>query len=217
MAFVKLKQENTRNYLKIYGQTVLNLLGRSENPSRLEGQYYQETVMLPYHLEANDLYGLCALFVNKLYLCYLFGQYEQAIENANQAQNYLGGATATFLISLHNFYDSLAHLAIYNHLDNDQKQQVLERVTNNQKKQQEWANQAPQNYLHKFYLVEAEKERVQQSYLEAIENYDLAIAKAKENEDINEEALANELAAKFYLDWGKVKIAKTYINEAAYL
>ncbi len=121
------------------------------------------------------------------------------------------------MISLHNFYDSLAHLAIYNHLDNDQKQQVLERVTNNQKKLREWANQAPSNYLHKFYLVQAEKERVQRSYLEAIENYDLAIAKAKENEYINEEALANELAAKFYLDWGKVKIAKTYINEAAYL
>ncbi|MCE2671100.1 MAG: AAA family ATPase [Microcystis sp.] len=217
LAFVKLKQENPRNYLKIYGQTVLNLLGRSENPGLLEGQYYQETLMLSYHLEANDLYGLCALFLNKLYLCYLFGQYEQAIENANQAQNYLGGATATFLISLHNFYDSLAHLAIYNHLDNDQQQQVLERVTNNQKKLWEWANQAPPNYLHKFYLVQAEKDRVQQSYLEAIENYDLAIAKAKENEYINEEALANELAAKFYLDWGKVKIAKTYINEAAYL
>ncbi|MFN7338679.1 MAG: hypothetical protein ACK5TF_02995, partial [bacterium] len=94
LAFVKLKQENPRNYLKIYGQTVLNLLGRSENPGLLEGKYYQETLMLSYHLEANDLYGLCALFLNKLYLCYLFGQYEQAIENANQAQKYLGGATA---------------------------------------------------------------------------------------------------------------------------
>jgi len=82
---------------------------------------------------------------------------------------------------------------------------------------QKWADSAPMNYLHKYYLVEAESHRVQKAYLEALNLYDSAIAKAKENKSINEEALANELAAKFFLDWGKEKIAKTYLNEAYYL
>ena len=46
--------------------------------------------------------------------------------------------------------------------------------------------------------------------------YDKAIALAKENEYINEEALAHELAAKFYLEWGKEKIAKPYLIDAYY-
>lgn len=51
---------------------------------------------------------------------------------------------------------------------------------------------------------------------EAIEYYDHAIALAKENGYIQEEALANELAAKFYLDWGKEKVATSYMQEAYY-
>ncbi len=46
--------------------------------------------------------------------------------------------------------------------------------------------------------------------------YDQAISLAKEHEYINEEALANELAAKFYLEWGKQKIAQTYLTDAYY-
>ena len=48
--------------------------------------------------------------------------------------------------------------------------------------------------------------------LEAIELYDRAIAGAKENGYIQDEALANELAAKFYLDWGKEKVAASYVG-----
>ncbi|NES67488.1 MAG: GAF domain-containing sensor histidine kinase, partial [Okeania sp. SIO2D1] len=51
---------------------------------------------------------------------------------------------------------------------------------------------------------------------EAIELYDHTIALAKENEYLQEEALGNELAAKFYLNWGKEKIAATYMQEAYY-
>jgi signal transduction histidine kinase len=49
-----------------------------------------------------------------------------------------------------------------------------------------------------------------------MELYDRAIAGAKENQFLQEEALANELAAKFYLHWGKAKIAQVYIMDAYY-
>ncbi|MBP0031523.1 GAF domain-containing protein, partial [Roseofilum sp. Guam] len=78
------------------------------------------------------------------------------------------------------------------------------------------AQSCPENFLHKYWLVEAEKARLSRQLTEAIELYDRAIAGAKENEYIQEEALANELAAKFYLDWGKEKIAGAYITDAYY-
>ncbi|HEY9707351.1 MAG TPA: PAS domain S-box protein, partial [Oculatellaceae cyanobacterium] len=77
-----------------------------------------------------------------------------------------------------------------------------------------WAHHAPMNHLHKFYLVEAERYRVQSNYVKAMEYYDAAISGAVENEYIQEEALANELAAKFYLSLGRSKIAKTYLIDA---
>ncbi|HEY9845066.1 MAG TPA: PAS domain S-box protein, partial [Candidatus Caenarcaniphilales bacterium] len=72
------------------------------------------------------------------------------------------------------------------------------------------------NYLHKFHLVEAEKARVLGQFLEAEEFYERAIQGARENEYIQEEALAYELAAKHYLARGREKIAQTYMKEAHY-
>ena len=216
-ALSKLKQQNTLNYLKIYGQAVLNLVARSESPDRLSGEAYDEEIMLPLHLEANDRYALCALYVNKLYLCCLFGECDRAVENATLAEQYLDGATATLLIPLFYFYDSLAHLAIYASVSIAEQQQILGRVSARQAKMQQWADCAPMNYLHKFYLIEAEQHRIRGFYIKAMDFYDLAIAEARKNKYLNEEALASELAAKFYLDWGKVKIAKVYLNEAYYL
>jgi two-component system, NarL family, sensor kinase len=72
------------------------------------------------------------------------------------------------------------------------------------------------NYLHQYHLVEAEKARVLGQFLEAEELYEQAIAGAAENEFVQEEALAYELAAKHYLARGRSKIAQTYMKEAHY-
>ncbi|WP_036479641.1 AAA family ATPase [Myxosarcina sp. GI1] len=217
LALSKLKQQNTLNYLKIYGQAAFNLIDVVDNPGCLQGELYDEATMLEQHLQANDRYALCALYVNKLYLCYLSGEYERAIAYSVEAQKYLDGATATLLIPLFNFYDSLAQLAVYPDVSSRQQQQILARVVTNQDKMQQWAAVAPTNFAHKFYLVEAERHRVRGDCVEAMSFYELAITQAAEHYYINEEALANELAAKFYLDWEKAKIAKTYLREAHYL
>ncbi|WP_413201446.1 GAF domain-containing protein, partial [Nostoc piscinale] len=81
---------------------------------------------------------------------------------------------------------------------------------------QQWAHFAPMNHLHKWYLVEAERQRIFGNKAEAIEYYDRAISGAKENGYIQEEGLANELAAKFYLNWGKQHIAQEYMTQAYY-
>jgi predicted ATPase len=65
--------------------------------------------MLPLHQQANDRYAIFNLFFNKLRLCYLFDNYQQAVETATMAEQYLDGGTATFLIPLFHFYDSLAN------------------------------------------------------------------------------------------------------------
>ena len=212
----QLKQLNTLNYFNIYCQVVSNLIGEAEDPRLLVGNIYDEQQMIPQHLEANDRYALCAVYVNKLCLCYWFYDYQQAVKNAEEAFKYLDGATATWLTTLFYFYSSLAQLALHSQSEAHQQQQILQTVEVNQKKLRNWASHAPENFSHKYYLVEAEKYKITSDYTKAIELYDQAISEAKRNRYLNEEALAYELAAKFYLDWGKEFIARTYINEANY-
>ncbi|MEG4231451.1 ATP-binding protein [Microcoleus sp. Pol11C3] len=115
---------------------------------------------------------------------------------------------------MHDFYDSLAHLAIYAGAAPTERQQILKRVAASQQKLKEFAHHTPINYQHQFDLVEAEWLRVLGQTAEAMELYDRAITGAKANEYLNEEALACELAAKFYLSLGREKIARVYMIDA---
>ncbi|MEH2094209.1 trifunctional serine/threonine-protein kinase/ATP-binding protein/sensor histidine kinase [Nostoc sp.] len=215
-AIYKIKQETALNFQEIYLQAVLNLLGRSEDPCRLQGEVYDEEIRLPLHLQANDNSGIFYSYLNKLLLCYLFENYSQAIEHTAIAEKYLGAMVGLPVIPIFHFYDSLVWLAVYSDTPQSEQQGILDRIQANQEKMQKWAHHAPMNHLHKFYLVEAERHRVLGEKIEAIEMYDKAIALAKENEYINEEAIAHELAAKFYLSWGKKAIAQTYMTNAYY-
>ncbi|MEG5044867.1 AAA family ATPase [Microcoleus sp. B4-C1] len=215
-AIHQIRQGNALSFVKIFRQAVLNLRGKTDNPCRLVGEAYDEDIMIPQHQANNVQYAICSVYLNKLILGYLFENYQQALENAVLAEQYSDALTAGLQYSLIYFYGSLTYLAVYAEADAEKQAALLEKVAVNQAKSKRWAEYAPMNHLHKFYLVEAERYRVLGQQVEAMDFYDRAIALAKENKYLNEEALANELAAKFYLQWGKEKIAQLYLIDAYY-
>jgi len=216
-AIAQFKQEQPLYLIQMYRQAILNLRGQSENPCSLSGESYNEKKTLPLHVAINDRYTIYNLYFNKLILRYLFQDYSKAIEIAAIAkQLLLDGAIGLFVVPVFYFYDSLASLAVFPDVPKPEQQRILREVAANQKEMKLWAHHAPMNYLHKFYLVEAERHRVLNHVNQARDDYDNAIALAKENEYINEEALAHELAAKFYLAQDKKKIAEVYMLDARY-
>jgi PAS domain S-box-containing protein len=212
----QIRRELPSNWLGMLQQTILNLLGQSEDPSRLVGAIYDEEQALPRTIAVKDGTGIHYFYLNKLILCYLFGEYDQAAKTAILAEQYLGEVTSLIAVPQFHFYDSLIFLSLLENASNSEKETWLNRVNANQEKMQKWAHHGPMNYLHKFYLIEAEKARVLDQLLEAEEFYEQAIQGARENEYVQEEALAYELAAKFYLSRGRTKFAHLYMKEAHY-
>ncbi|MEH2077320.1 MAG: AAA family ATPase [Nostoc sp.] len=210
------KQVTTLNYCRIFWQTVLNLQGLAENPCIMTGEALNETEFVTQLVQANELTGLHYFFLHKLILCYLFENLSQAVEIAAQAREYLVAGTGYATVPIFYFYDSLTALAEYSIATASRQKTLLERVTENQGKMQIWAHHAPMNYLHKFELVKAEECRVLGLMAQAVDLYDRAIAGAKINRYVQEEALANELAARFYLEWNKEAIAQIYLENAYY-
>ncbi|MBD0386902.1 MAG: serine/threonine-protein kinase PknK, partial [Nostoc sp. C3-bin3] len=212
----QLKESTNVNALKVYQQTVLNLMTTSPTLHLLIGEAYDESKELPLLQQANHHKGLFYLYFNKLFLCYYFQNFLQAVDNANQAENYPSGGRSNAVFPIFYFYDSLARLMIYPQVNQEEQTAILERVANSQEKMQLWAHHAPMNYLHKWHLVEAERHRVLGEIVKAMDAYDRAIALARENEYLQEESLANELAAKFHLANNRITIAKAYLQEARY-
>ena len=214
--FKKRSIELTVIYIQINRQLALNLLGCAKEKTALIGTAFNELEMRPNLIQQKTGSALAYIDVAKTILFYIFEQSHLAISSAMEAETHIHNVATLITFSQHNFYYSLSLLAEYFHVPENQQHEYLEKLATNQKEMQLWAAHAPMNYLHKWQLVEAEKCRVLGQNAEAIQLYDQAIQGANENEYIQEEALANELAAKFYLNWGKEKVAAGYMQEAYY-
>jgi PAS domain S-box-containing protein len=210
----QLGRETSFYYIQLNRQAVLNLMGQAEDKCRLIGESYDEDKMLPIHLEANAQNICHSFYFYKIFLGYLFQDYQQALDYVSLTEKTQDSAVGS--IPLLPFYTSLLHLAIYPDAPKSEQKRILLKVKSNLKNLKKWAHKAPMNHLHKFYLVEAERHRALGEKTKAIDCYDRAIALARENEYLNDEALANELTAKFYLGWGKEQVAQAYLTNAYY-
>ncbi|MBD1913194.1 MULTISPECIES: EAL domain-containing protein [unclassified Leptolyngbya] len=202
--------------LEIVQQTVLNLLDEGETPWLLTGSVYNSEESVAFHLGHGDRTSLFHYHFNQTVLYYQFGYLEQAEQQAQQVEIYQDGGRAQFPIALYAFYDALIQLARYPQIPLAEKPARWERILEQEAKLKHWATFSPHNHRHRWELIEAEKARIEGRTVDAIEAYDRAIATAKADGFPQDESLANELAAKFYLAWGRDKLAQPYLQDAYY-
>jgi len=166
--------------------------------------------------EQQSFVGLCAYHIFKAQVLYLYGEYAQALNSIGSASEILVFLQSTILIAECKFYHSLILIALYPLASSAEQKQYWQQVSANQNQMQIWAENCPDNFQHAYLLVAAEIARLTGKDLEAMDLYDRAIAEARANEFIQNEALANELAARFWLEKGKEKIAGVYLTDAYY-
>ncbi|MEG5052492.1 MULTISPECIES: AAA family ATPase [unclassified Microcoleus] len=212
----QVKQYSARTYLHMERQMLHNLREVVNQPDCLIGTAYDETVMIPKHYQDREFSAIALVYIYKLLLAYSWGNYPAALNHIGQVKPYVMALSGLVHVPAFHFYAALTHLAVFSTQPETEQAETLALVETHQTTLHQWAQNAPMNHLHKWYLVEAERQRVLGYKADALSMYDRAISLAKENQFINEEALANELAAKFYLEWGKEKVAQAYMIEAYY-
>ncbi|MBH8561679.1 AAA family ATPase [Nostoc sp. CENA67] len=213
---LKLNQQTAIGSTKIVRQLCLNLIDHSINKCALSGEVFDEAAMLASLRETNNNMLVFLFYFAKLMLCYIFKDTAQAVENIRLSAENVVYITGIIYSVVYNFYCSLTLLAHYPNVSKSEQEEYLNQVLKNQENMKVWATHASCNFQHKYDLVEAEKARVLGQTLRAMEYYDRAIAGAKQNLYIQEEALANELAAEFYLSCGKETIGEAYLLKSYY-
>jgi predicted ATPase/signal transduction histidine kinase len=210
------KQQRALQWHHIYWQTVLNLQGKANDSQVLIGECYDEQARLADLQAGKDRNATFTFYFNKLVLSYLFEDAHQAVTYADRAEQYLDRSSISADTIVFDFYTSLAQLNICQSQSETARNNLLSAVAAYQRNLKQWAISAPMNFAHKFNLLEAEQKRIAGNFMQAMNLYDRAISGAKENGFTQEEAIANELAAKFYLNWGKEKVAAAYMQESYY-
>lgn len=209
-----LKDNSALKYLSLYHQIVLNLMGKGNDNCELKGPLYDGEEMIPQHIVNNERSIIMNAYLLPMILNYIYGKYERALEYSALLAPYLDGGIGAFTSSMNALYSSLIRLALWEQASAEDRKKWGKLIAANQKKLKHWSKYAPMNHLHKYLLVEAERARIEKRFGDARELYDEAIASAHENEFLNEEALAYELAGRFYLQRQNRDMTERYLSNA---
>ncbi|ETR70794.1 MAG: multi-sensor signal transduction multi-kinase [Candidatus Magnetoglobus multicellularis str. Araruama] len=197
------KHLTAQYYKNLLRQLLTNLSSANETPWIFSGEYYQEETTLPSHIESQDRTITAMVHYSKGYINYLFGRFDDALICMENIKPYFKGLVSTFLIPCYYYFDTLIRLARYESLSRNEQKEQMKIISSHHKRISQWAKHAPMNHMHRFHLIQAEIYRVQNEKYLAMNHYDKAIHFAHEHQFLNDEALSNELTAKFYMQQSK--------------
>jgi predicted ATPase/signal transduction histidine kinase len=155
-------------------------------------------------------------WVFKLKARFLSGDYAEALAAAGKAKELLWGAFGEIMLLDYFYYTALTVAALYEKASADEQTGWRELLTGHREQLREWAENCPPTFGDKHALMSAEIAHLEGRDLDAMRLYEEAIRAARENGFVQNEGLANELAARFYQKRGIEKVARSYLRDARY-
>ena len=141
---------------------------------------------------------VCWYWILKLKARYLSGDYVEAMAAAGKAKPLLSALAAQIQLLDYFYYAALTAAACCENALTDKQPGQRELLTAHQEQLREWAENYPPTFAGKYALVSAEIARLEGRDFDAMKLYEQAIQSAHENSFVQDEALALEVAARFY-------------------
>ncbi|MCD9021985.1 AAA family ATPase [Cohnella silvisoli] len=173
-----------------------------------EGQLLREE-------KSNNVYkgNLYYYYTCKLEVYYLYGRSSEAVAFAEQSKK-LYASLMLSVTQRHCFYHALAITAVYPSAPNDERRNYRKELNQLLAQMKKWKKLVPESSLSKYRIMSAEWARLEGKHSKAAKLYDQAIEWAQETGYPQDEAVANELAAKMFLSLNNNQMAENYLRNA---
>ncbi|MEO1103604.1 MAG: hypothetical protein AAFW98_07735, partial [Pseudomonadota bacterium] len=214
--------ENTQNKGAAAGirahQIVLSTLaGRTKSSSVFAFEDVDERSFLEVCEQNKMAMAICFYKILKAQALYLFGRPREALAATRDVEEMLSFIVNHVTLADHLLYQSLSLAALHGGGLGEEQDAALEEIMANLRQLTIWSDACPDNFLAKRLMVEAELARISGEDNEATELYDRAIDAATEAHILQDEALANELAARFVLERRPgARVGGMYLRDACY-
>jgi predicted ATPase/signal transduction histidine kinase len=156
----------------------------------------------------------CFYWILKLKARFLSGDYGEALAAADRAKPLLPIATAQIQLLDYFYYGALAVAALFEKGSPVEQTAWRELLATHAGQLREWAETYPPTFADKHALVSAEIARLENRALDAMPLYERAIQSARMHGFVQNEGMACEVAAGFYLRRGLETIADSYLRQA---
>ena len=144
----------------------------------------------------------------------LCGDFAESLRYAQIAEELVPYSAGFVTRGVQATFHALAIAALYPQADEAQRKVYDAELARNRDLLRQWADGCAANYGHLHLLVQAECARIAGARMEAADLYERAIAAAREHSFVNVEALAAELASRFWFADGKPDFGRIYLDKA---
>ncbi|RXG86653.1 PAS domain S-box protein [Bradyrhizobium zhanjiangense] len=153
-------------------------------------------------------------WTRKLQAHFFAGNLASAVDASLHAEPLLWTSAAMFESAEYRLYGALAHAAVCDHATPEERPRHFDSVLDHYRELQMWTEANPETFEDRATLVGAEIARLEGQVQNAQELYDKAIHEAHKHGFVHNQAIANEIAGRFYAERGYEKIAATYLRAA---
>jgi PAS domain S-box-containing protein len=157
---------------------------------------------------------ICWYWIVKLKTRFLSGDHAEALAAAEKAKALLWSSAAQIQLLDYFYYTALTVSALYENASADEQSGWRDLMVAHLEQLREWADSYPPTFADKHALVAAEIARLEGRDADAMRLYEQAIQSAREHGFVQNEAVAHELAAGFYLARGSTTAARAHVKDA---
>jgi PAS domain S-box-containing protein len=204
LAFVRDARFGTVDYIMATQVALIRRLrGLTPSFASFDSEAFSERQIEQRFAEDHRLaWAACFYWIRKLQACVFAAECESALDAADRAEALLWTSAWFFEAAEFHFYAALARAAVCRSERGEASGRCVATLRAHSNKLKAWAEGCHENFDNRAALVDAEIARVEGRDLEAMRLYEQAVRLARESGFVHNEALASELAGRFYLERG---------------
>jgi predicted ATPase/signal transduction histidine kinase/tRNA A-37 threonylcarbamoyl transferase component Bud32 len=201
----------------LFRQMQLNFQGLTNERFSLNDDLFDEQACIEGMRERKFMTGIANYQIYKSEICFLYGDYERALKHVRQQDKLVNSSMSLPQLVRFRIIGFLTLAALYPDMSSSEQTKTHKRLKKDLRQMSRWARNCPENFAHLKYCMEAELARLAGQMDKAISGYHAAIVAARDNGFVRDEAVANELLARYYIAEGHEQAAEGYLRAAHYL
>jgi predicted ATPase len=195
-------------------QLSLALMGRTRHRLSLTDETYDEDRDLASIFATSNFNQMGYLYVARMRLHYLYGDYKTSFEYSEKALPLLIAFRGQVVEWDFAFYRALAALGRALEVEASERTPLIQAAEELLQRFTAWADLCPSTFAHKRDLLHAELARQRLLPAAAAHAYETAVASARSSGFLHDLALAHERAAHFFAAWDQPELAHTHATAA---
>ncbi len=167
--------------------------------------------------ESHNMVFLGRFLQHNTYVNIILGNMKEAESWSGKADEIIAVLISDFQTPDHYLFKAMLLVGKYRDSDGEERDKLRETLYVIQEKLKYWAENCPENYAHKYYLLSAEIAVAENGTLDKIsELFGKAFDSIGKDDFVQFRALCSERCAIFWFNRGNETIGKAYIKEAHY-